>query len=292
MNIDWNPEARPQKAKARAYVFDGLKVEGRALFLPGNGCMCVKSALASGAISLNTEIVAVERSATTAQKIRDELAAMGFVKFEVFEGELDEYPLDRPIDYAFIDLLGPLTYRIAKWLSKAIHIGMEFSVAVSYAWRNSDLLHDCALTMASNRGLEYDLRDRLDIVDECIVYNVAVLRSVMREFDFLLQKPLMYQDSRVKMLVFRVRDLVPQQSIDWPSLEEITSHKRIKMNANRTQAALKALDTRRAARNAAERRSQAAHKAWATRRAMAAKAAKRSAAAHKAWATRRAMAQA
>lgn len=114
--MNWN---RPQKGKMRTIAtrkIDSTPYQ-TALMFPGEQQLCIKQALRSGIITKKTFIYAVEKDPYVTWKIREYLDQAGF-NYYLHEGDLFTFKLPNKakIDYAFVDLCGPITPYTLKWL--------------------------------------------------------------------------------------------------------------------------------------------------------------------------------
>jgi len=92
-----------------------------ALFLPGNECLCVRSALEQGIIDENTHIIAVERNKDTAKVIESQLETLVHY-FDIHVGpittlDFSEFGIGKgELEFAFFDFCGSLELDLVQWL--------------------------------------------------------------------------------------------------------------------------------------------------------------------------------
>lgn len=92
-----------------------------ALFLPGGSLFCVRQALFSGLINLNTYNYYVERLPAIAKQIAANSRKCGFRKELLCRQELADINLEfllqgRTLDYTYLDLCTSLNQQLASWL--------------------------------------------------------------------------------------------------------------------------------------------------------------------------------
>jgi len=106
-----------------------------ALFLPGNSCLCVRTALAQGTIDEDTFIIAIEQDKKTANVIRRQLKTL-VKRFHLHVGPIIETHLpdfigNKKIDFAFLDFCGNLDIKLVQWL---LYQSGSFSVGAQVAF--------------------------------------------------------------------------------------------------------------------------------------------------------------
>lgn len=119
---------RPRKDVARRMMINTPRATTSpakvAIFLPADSCIDVKLALETGVINKRTFLIIVEKAHSAATKIRAYMSKT-FPKngYAICELELEKLDLEnvlegRKVDYAFLDMCGQITHKVAYWLHK------------------------------------------------------------------------------------------------------------------------------------------------------------------------------
>jgi hypothetical protein len=280
LSTRWDREARPQKDQVRSALLTNLGRKRSALFLPGNECLCVKEAIAKGVLGQDSFLHAIERDPETSKVITETLNELG-IQSTVFNGDLSDYEPGVPLDYAMLDLMGPLDQDLASWLSGIVqnaNPGFSLSMITTMNWRNSTFMRSATRTLwAKHKELIDQLKQDENIGFSYVVGHMAVLRSVLRDFDFDFKWTIRYRDTVHTMMAFRLVNFRPAANGNgWPSIGELTENTMNTTKTTATSPAVKAWETRRKMAAEAEaaaifaKRSASAHKAWETRRSKAA----------------------
>lgn len=282
-NTNWTTDARPFKAIVREGLLHNVPPRSSALFLPGNGCECVKKAKELGVVHQGTIVHAIECDPGTiipmqvalSKLIRDPI---------VHSGRLHRYVPRTRLDYAMVDLLGCLDEEIAGWLSEICenHVAPDFemSIIVANNWRNSVFMTKCQKAL-SGQYADYMTKMMADEELNRNYRNAAVymglLKSIFHNFDFDFGSKYVYRDSNTLMFAVSLRNFVKSNTPSWPSIQALLSNngRKNSMKANTLNATIK------------ERQAEAGRKSWETRRANE-RARKLAEAGRKSWETRRA----
>lgn len=316
--IGWSK--RDRKQESREFVLDGYEQSAAAIFMPGwdeearQSGQCVRTALRQGRLDLDLPLIVVERDPMMADKIERDLLGLGFTQLVMHVGELCELPLPGPVDFAFIDLLGTLDYRLCAWLKDELAPALTkgATVAFSLAWspRNNHFME--AAVRAYNDSFQDEvefLREAYHLSGSRRLIPVMLIRAAFHKHIFAFRQPMRYRDTNYPMLTYRFSGFSPLngETNGSPSLDDVvtsfTPKERKTTMTDRSEAAHKAWRTRRAAAEQAETDakkaalSARAKQAWETRRGEIVQVGRMSqeltvspasAAALKAWETRRA----
>jgi len=129
-------------------------VARNALMVPGRQLKCIKEAMKNNLIKKNeTHLYLVEKDYRVAKIIADRLKSMGWEKdyYSIYNCKfhLLELPKNMKIDYAFLDLCGPIDGNIARWLHDNqdkfyayARIGMTFCAHVRVGRQFTDEIND------------------------------------------------------------------------------------------------------------------------------------------------------
>lgn len=309
--IGWS--RRDRKQESRNYVLRDYGQTAGAIFMPGwdeeadESGQCIRTALRDGRLDLDQPLFVVERDPLLAAKIEDDLLDLGFTQLRVHAGELCELVVDVPVDFAFIDLLGTLDYRLCAWMRDELATNLTpnatVALSVAYSRRNNHFVE--AAERAYNNSFTEDvsfIRESYRVSGVHKLIPVMLLRAVFNNHIFAFRRPMKYRDTNYSMMTFKLTGFKSlfKNSNGSPSLavvvSKFTEKERKTTMTDRSEAAHKAWQTRRASAQQAEAEakkaalSARAKKAWETRRgeAQVDEVDIRSLAALKAWETRRA----
>jgi hypothetical protein len=152
MNKDWN---RAYKAQARSIALSYEGTKKNVLMLPGWDGLCVLEALKLKLFNKDTKGIFIERDEQThlrqKQLLQPMLPAVTF-----FNGSLENAPIAKDIDYAFLDFTGSLTAELAEWLPtffNAVKGGCGIAITFSYAARGCSFTRALRLCLNNNETL-------------------------------------------------------------------------------------------------------------------------------------------
>jgi hypothetical protein len=300
MNKQFNIwSSRAHKAYMRDYMIASERPFRSAIFLPGwddaanDGCFCVRRAFEIGAIDEDTQVIAVEWNTALREKITERMSTFPFRNPPILHFDaLHRLRLhDRKIDFAMLDLLGNLDWRLARWVVDMLKPNLaeyatvsltitrsfrrnHFMVNMADAWLRDLELHRTALQVSDEYGID----------DSEALLHLLIMKSCLSGFTFDYRRMQIYREpgkhSRT-MIAGRFDNIREAKEFGWPSLDEVMAALN---NASQSVEASSAKPDRQAAPwesilahlekpmeptpalSLEERRSAAARKAWATRR--------------------------
>lgn len=293
MRVDnWNK--RLNKQKMRELALQDIDNPRCSLWMPGICCADLSYALNNKIINNKSHLILVEQDRYTMSIIKRFCLANNLDNVVFHEGRLHQLTKLPKIDFAFIDLMGTLTFDLTCWLknhfSQALTEQTTFCLTHNYALRNNVYLKEQMNFFAKHHpqfyadnlnSLNFDTTKNLTQDDlHSIVSPILILRSAFDNFDFKLDKICKYQDvinNTVgnSMMFYKLTDFQKHVSL-MPNLNlhakpHHNFQERIYMikkenKQKRHLAAIKAHQTRRKIK---QKRRQAALKAWRTRRSAA-----------------------
>jgi hypothetical protein len=238
MNDHWNSDTRPQKAEARLLALPKSQ-KSKTIWLPGNDCLCVREAKAKKLLAPRGQHIFVERIPETAIKVQEYIDKEKWVCKPVLHiGGLLE--LKAPtINYAFFDFKGGIEKEVADWLHNLDLLdGAELSFTFAYGWRGNKFMYSCQ-ELFSSLKYQFDLSADLKISDGVILLYIAIIKSLLNNYDFKVMRPIYYRDS-VSMVLYRFREFTKRNSPRPCYIEPL-----IGGTTMTTEAAKKAWKTRR-----------------------------------------------
>lgn len=103
----------------------GKEPYNSVLLLPSASCLDVEHMLGTGAINLDTRVVAVERDKFLSSIIAEKLQKRGFSNFQVHNTELAKTELEsEQFDFVYLDTCGDLSTSLLKWLAEQVQRGV------------------------------------------------------------------------------------------------------------------------------------------------------------------------
>jgi len=157
LSKNWDgPGKQIARTAATAKKNDGQTPAKTALFLPGNSCSCVKSALAQGTIDENTYIIAVEKDEKTADVIESQLKTL-VNEYEIHRGPIttfDPYGCDYEIDFAFFDFCGSLDVDLVQWIldhSDIFVLNAQIAFTFCTLGRSSNFIREVQYELNKNK---------------------------------------------------------------------------------------------------------------------------------------------
>lgn len=305
-----NWSSRDKKQASREYVIGDYLQEHAAIFMPGwdeeagQAGQDIRTGIDTGSLDLSKRLIIVERDEAIAPLIEQDIRSLGFADVRMHVGELADLDLTgERVDFAFIDLFGALDEKLCRWmrdqLAPVLTMGGTVGLTMAFARRNNHFMAEAERIYRDDFApFTSKMRAHYQITGHQRLVPVMLMRAAFNDHSFAYHPLMKYQDTTFSMLTYLFTDFRKVAGTNGsPPLNAVINLLKPKegdvtMTDDRSSAAHKAWDTRRA-KAEAEKRSAAANKAWATRRAQAAQPAAanddpRSAAAHKAWETRRA----
>jgi len=293
------------KGKVRDYLAPP-KPFSSGLLLPGKQCIDAKQYDNMGLIKPKGRLGWFEELDGTGRKrdfvtpINETLDSLGLDHYHI-AGRLEDSILMEPVDYANIDLTGPITDDLTFWVNDQLVPNLLPKATVGFTYRyngrNTKSIAEAKSFITRNKEFKACFEAMCGSTRiwkrETWTTQLFMLFCSLNRFTFSNLYQIKYKDSRTPMCVSKFTDLklLPNGKTNgFPSINQLFS-RRIPMKSKATQkkqsdAGYKAWETRRANEKKATQKA-AGFKAWETRRYNELKA-KQSEAGRKAWATRRA----
>jgi len=203
---------RPGKICSRNLAAD-FTPRKSALYLPADEMKCVEVARESGMISTDfTHLHLIERNEDTFLKMRAKAIAKNWYPnhADVFQGELCNYQIQRPLDYAWIDLNGTLSEDLVNWVSSELVPNLEDGAVVclthEYCWRNNVWLKgvwDQVLSSPEwSLGYAKFRRECVVMGDRHLSFPPFLISSLLSPYCVDVLEPIRYADT-IDMVFYR-----------------------------------------------------------------------------------------
>ena len=235
----WSESERPNKAKARRYLFSTTRfVSLRSLWLPAAEGCDLHLAFEMGLLDRNSQIIAVESDpiiyAAMCQML-DSLAAERQLAHRpiAINRYLHELSLDQPIDFAFLDLCGTCDADFLGWLQTGLApkllAGADLAITCTYAKRNSQFLQSCRDTLIHHwHDLYQQFCARHAFFDkyndtrefEPLTVPAILLKCALHQFDVFMRRCWPYADE-MPMIGYKLQDLRPDGDRIYPSFTDL-----------------------------------------------------------------------
>lgn len=212
---NWSEEKRPYKAMCRKLCLQFPKVQPKknTIMLPSSSAECVKRAVKYGLFDKNTHCLCVERNPQVFDRMKHSLKDVGINK-ELVCSNLSEVVISKPVDYAFIDLCGPIMADVAMWLrdqlAKSFDTNADFAITVYGFYRNCAFIkafHDFIRSFDRGRDFVYAISfNKPECKDDIIFTNLALIYHIFRNCEFEIDV-IRYKDT-TSMYTFMLRNIV------------------------------------------------------------------------------------
>lgn len=288
---------RPLKNLARMFALD-VGPKKSVLMLPGKSALDVKAAIEKGIITSRTRCLFVERDEETAEQLKSQLESLKGMpnNWRIHQGNLESVVLTEPVDYAFLDLCGPITFDIVQWLDQELspHLmtGSDLVINFAYGHRHCsfgkelreffDTADDDIVQYQRNVSLQFG---QTIVGDPTAVRIVCLLKSIFWNYRYECPPPLKYKDrdkvhsmltvrfndmcrcetNELTLAMHRLLEFVYSRTTKGRAMASVTKHVKRDRHKTMVAAGFKSWETRRE-NEQKRKRHLAAVKAWETRR--------------------------
>ena len=211
--------SRKHKEITRNMAAD-FTIRNSALFMASGDAECMQVAESTGMIIKGkTKVIIPEHDEALAQQLDFTLHKIGWVKSStVHVGEIHDLILPRSLDYAWIDLNGTITNRIAEWLSQELSAKLLPNAIIclthEYTWRNNEWLKDTRQQILQKKRESY-LRYRHQagvFQDKYITFPAYLISCLLRDWEIEVMEPYRYSDT-IDMVFYRFRVVRRQKPV-------------------------------------------------------------------------------
>jgi len=259
---------RPQKEDCRRYAVEELPRLQRSLWLPGDGLLDIEVAQEVGVIDKNSQMIFAERNPDVIPKIENKINNGHWLnKPLLHKGKISDLELPWPIQFAFLDYCGCYERDTVRWMNTGLAARLEpgATVVITHmqSWRNNNFIHECHEALWRGPMAKHTARisRNLGVRSENMALVLAVTLCIFNRYDFKIQPPVKYQDSRNSMFMLRfdnLRQLPEGKTNGWPDLAELVDLSKTSTGDTMSKKSISPAQ--------AKKRSDAAYKAWETRR--------------------------